>query len=84
MRHVEFIPMWGHKVFFVYAPRRVACPDCGIRVERMPWVKGKRHLTESYSWFLADWAKRLSWKDAASFLSLVWQGKKSGISLCLQ
>jgi len=37
-RRFEFIPMWGHKVFFVYAPRRVECPSCGIRVERMPWV----------------------------------------------
>lgn len=23
-RRFEFIPMWGHKVFFVYAPRRVS------------------------------------------------------------
>ena len=30
-RRFEFIPMWGHKVFFVYVPRRVACLDCGIR-----------------------------------------------------
>ena len=35
-RRFEFIPMWGNKVFFVYAPRRGECPDCGIRVERMP------------------------------------------------
>ncbi|MCP4766921.1 MAG: hypothetical protein GY875_11685 [Gammaproteobacteria bacterium] len=33
-RLFEFIPMWGHKVFFRYAPRRVDCPDCGVRVER--------------------------------------------------
>ena len=48
-RLFEFIPMWGHKVFFVYAPRRVECPDCGIRVERMPWVSGKHRLTEAYT-----------------------------------
>jgi len=40
-RHFEFIPMWGNKVFFVYAPRRVDCPACGVRVVRMPWVAGK-------------------------------------------
>ena len=34
VRRFEFLPLWGHKVFWVYAPRRVACPDCGIRVER--------------------------------------------------
>ncbi len=37
-RRFEFIPMWGNKVFFLYAPRRVDCPNCGIRVERMPGV----------------------------------------------
>ena len=46
-RRFEFIPMWGHKVFFVYEPRRVACPDCGTGVERMPWVAGKHRLTEA-------------------------------------
>ena len=37
VRRFEFIPMWGIKVFFVYAARRVSCRRCGIRVERMPW-----------------------------------------------
>ena len=32
-RRFEFIPMWGNKVFFLYEPRRVECPTCGIRVE---------------------------------------------------
>ena len=59
-RRFEFIPMWGNKVFFVYAPRRVECPDCGIRVERMPWGGRQYWLTDAYTWFLAGWAKRLS------------------------
>ncbi|MCP4343658.1 MAG: ISL3 family transposase, partial [Desulfobulbaceae bacterium] len=53
IRRFEFIPMWGIKVFFLYAPRRVDCPPCGIRVERMPWSEGKHRLTETYAWFLA-------------------------------
>nr|VFK44611.1 MAG: Transposase [Candidatus Kentron sp. SD] len=68
----EFIPMWGFKVFFCYAPRRVNCPDCGIHVERMPWVKGKHRLTESYAWFLAGWAKRLSWKEVGEAFHTTW------------
>ena len=58
-RKFEFIPMWGIKVLFVYTPRRVKCPICGIRVERMPWASGKHRLTNAYAWFLASWAKRL-------------------------
>jgi transposase len=72
VRRFEFIPMWGIKVFFVYAPRRVSCPGCGVRVERMPWVSGKHQLTQSYAWFLAGWARRLSWKEVAKAFRTTW------------
>jgi transposase len=71
-RRFEFIPMWGIKVFFRYAPRRVDCPACGVRVERMPWSTGKHRLTETYAWFLASWAKRLSWKEVAEVFRTSW------------
>src|SRR5690606_11886746 len=38
LRRFESIPMWGIKVFFVYAPRRVDCPRCAVRVEQTTWV----------------------------------------------
>jgi len=72
VRHFEFIPMWGIKVFFVYAPRRVSCSDCGIRVEWMPWAEGKHQLTESYAWYLACWGKRLSWSEVAAAFRTTW------------
>ena len=72
MRRFEFIPMWGIKVFFLYAPRRVDCPTCGIRVEWMPWSEGKHRLTETYAWFLAGWARRLSWKEVAEAFHTKW------------
>lgn len=71
-RKFEFVPMWGIKVFFVYAPRRVKCPTCGVRVEKMPWVDGKHRLTDTYAWFLAGWAKRISWKEVADSFHTSW------------
>ena len=71
-RRFEFIPMWGIKVFFRYAPRRVNCKYCGVHVEQIPWSKGKRRLTESYAWFLSGWAKRLSWKEVADVFHSTW------------
>ena len=68
----EFIPMWGHNVFLIYAPRRVNCRCCGIRVERMPWVKGKHWLTENYVWILAGWAQQLSWKEVDESFRTTW------------
>jgi transposase len=64
LRRFEFISRWDVKVFFLYALRRVDCPACGLRVERMPWAEGKHRLTEAYAWFLAGWARRLSWTAA--------------------
>lgn len=71
-RRFEFVPLWGIKVFLVYAPRRVDCPSCGVRVERMPWAVGKHRLTQTYAWFLARWAKRLSWKEVAEAFRTSW------------
>jgi transposase len=69
----EFVPLWNIKVFFVYAPRRVNCSRCGVKVEALPWSTGKRHLTDAYAWFLADWAKRLSWKEVAGVFRTSWE-----------
>ncbi len=71
-RRFEFVPLWNIQVFFVYAPRRCNCSRCGIKVERLPWAKGKSHLTTSYAWFLAGWAKRLTWKDTAKAFYTSW------------
>jgi transposase len=71
-RLFEFIPVWSINVFFVYTPRRLNCSRCGIRVEQMPWVTGKHRLTEAYIWFLAGWAKRLSWSEAAQAFHTTW------------
>jgi transposase len=72
VRRFEYVPLWGIPVFFLYAMRRVKCPDCGVKVEQVPWGDGKCHLTTSYRWFLARWAKRLSWKEVAEVFGTTW------------
>ena len=72
-RRFEFVPLWGVAVYFVYAMRRVECPTCGVKVEQVPWCDGKNQLTTTYRWFLAGWAKRLSWKGVASAFHTTWQ-----------
>ena len=59
-------------MFFLYPLRRVNCPRCGVKVERVPWAQGKSHLTTTYAWFLAGWTKRLSWKEAAQAFGTSW------------
>ena len=72
-RRFEFVPLWQIAVFFVYAMRRVECPKCGVKVEQVPWCDGKNQLTTTYRWFLAGWAKRLSWKGVAEAFGTTWQ-----------
>lgn len=71
-RRYEYIPLWGIAVFFVYSPRRLNCPECGIHVEQVPWAVGKHRLTQRYAWFLSRWAKRLSWKETAEAFGTSW------------
>jgi transposase len=72
-RRFEFVPLWAITVYFVYALRRVECRRCGVTVERVPWAVGKSHLTTSYRWFLARWAKHLSWQVVASIFHTTWR-----------
>jgi transposase len=71
-RRFEFVPLWNIPVRFAYAPRRVECPRCGIVVEAMPWAAGKSPITVTFAWFLADWAKALSWTETARRFGASW------------
>ena len=82
-RLFEFIPLWGIKVFFAYAPRRVSCRRCGVKVEQMPWVSGKHQLTNTYAWFLANWAKLLSWKEVARTFHTTWDHVFSSVEMAV-
>lgn len=71
-RQYEYVPLWNIPCYFRYASRRVNCKAHGIHVEQLPWVSGKEHMTTSYQYFLATWAKRLSWKETASVFGTSW------------
>ena len=78
-RRFEFVPLWQIAVVFVYALRRVDCPDCGIVAEQVPWSQGKGRLTTTYQWFLAGWAKRLSWTEVASAFGTRWEPVRDSV-----
>lgn len=68
-----FVPLWGIKTYFIYAPRRVECPSHGIVVEHLPWSHGKRPVTLAMMGFLARWARRLSWRETARAFHTSWE-----------
>jgi transposase len=83
LRRFEFIPMWGIPVFFLYTMRRVNCPTCKVTIEKIPWAEGKNHLTTTYSWYLAKWAQRLSWKEVAVAFQTKWDNVYRSVKMAV-
>jgi len=83
-RAFEFVPLWGLAVYFLYSMRRVDCPTCGVRVEAVPWAEGKHTLTTTYAWFLAGWAKRLSWREVARAFDTTWDHVFRAVTMAVQ
>lgn len=69
----QHVPLWGIPTWFHYAPWRVECPEHGVVVEQLPWNEGKRRLTTAMMGFLARWARRLSWREAAEVFQVSWE-----------
>ncbi len=72
VRRFYFVPLWNIPVVLMYAMRRVNCSSCGVKVERVPWAEGKSPLTTEYQWFLAGWARRMSWKEVSECFCVSW------------
>ncbi|MBF0245308.1 MAG: ISL3 family transposase [Planctomycetes bacterium] len=83
-RRFKFVPLWGIAVLFLYARRRVDCPDCGVKVEKIPWAEGKNHLTKTYAWFLATWAKRLSWLEVSRAFETTWENVFRSVKMAVE
>lgn len=72
IRRFEFVPLWQIPVTLIYQMRRVKCHQCGVRVESVPWAEGKSRVSTTYLWFLAGWARRMSWSEVASVFTTTW------------
>jgi len=68
-----FVPLWGMVTWFVYAARRVNCPEHGVVVEHVPWSDGKRPVTMAMMCFLSRWGRRLSWRETARAFGTSWE-----------
>ena len=72
-RRFQYVPLLNIPLFFVYTMRRVDCDRCGVTIEQVPWCEGKHPTTTTFRWFLAAWAKRLSWTGVAEAFGVSWQ-----------
>ena len=54
-----------------------------MKVEQVPWAEGKSPITTSYAWFLAGWAKRMSWKEVAEAFRTSWDSVYQAVQLAV-
>ena len=83
-RRFDFVPFWGIAVVFVYIMRRVDCSRCGVKMERVPWALGKSPTTNTYNWFLSQWAKMLSWSDTARMFKTSWSTVFNAVEMAVE
>lgn len=73
------LSMRGCALVLVYAPYRVICPRCGVRVEKVPWAGRWQRLTDSLSRAVSRLAKDLPWNRVAVHFGLDWKSVASAV-----
>jgi transposase len=61
------------RLILVYAPVRVRCPDCGPRLEHLPWAGKWQRITHALSLAIALLSRQLSWKETANHFGTDWK-----------
>jgi transposase len=67
------LAMREHVVELVYAPYRVRCRHCGLRVERVPWADKWQRVTHALARAVAVLARVLDWTSVATHFRLNWK-----------
>jgi transposase len=67
------LAMREHLVELVYAPFRVWCSRCGLRVERVPWAEKWQRVTHALFRAVATLTRVLDWSSVAAHFRLNWK-----------
>ncbi|GBE36649.1 hypothetical protein BMS3Bbin07_00798 [bacterium BMS3Bbin07] len=78
-RRWRHVPLWGIPVTIIYRPARVNCPDCGVKVESIPWAQGKSPLSQPLIVVLATWSRLLAWDVVARLFGVSWSTVRAAV-----
>ena len=53
LRRVRDLPVWGRRCTLLFEEARVACPSCGIAVEKLHWLEPHQRQTLRYEHYVA-------------------------------
>ena len=71
--------LWRHlglgrcRVWLRYAPRRVDCPDCGVRVEQVPWARQESVFTHDFEEMTAYLAQTMDKTAVTKLMAINWR-----------
>ena len=71
-RRIRDLPMLGRTVLLHVTLRRVACPDCGTRMEAVPWLDRHARLTRRLADTVSVCCARLPTAHVAELFDLHW------------
>ena len=80
-RHVS---LWGIGVRLHYRPRRVECPEHGVRVENIPWSMGKKPMSFPLITVLAFWTRMLPWDQVAKLFDVSWNTVRAAVEAAVE
>jgi transposase len=83
-RQWSHVSLWGIPVCIDYRPRRVKCPEHGVKVERIPWSMGKRPLSFPLITVLAFWSRLLPWDQVARLFHVSWNTVRSAVEAAVE
>jgi transposase len=75
-RRVRDLPLFEHRVELVVPRVRVACPDCGPKLERLDWLEPYARVTRRLGDSVAQLCKVASILHVARFFGLDWKTVK--------
>jgi transposase len=82
VRAFSMVPLWSLPVLYFYARRRIDCPMCGVKAEKLDWVAsddGQSRLTTAFAYFLGMWARVLPWSQVATRFTTSWHSVRVGV-----
>jgi transposase len=72
-RRWQHLPVGSVRIWIDYAPRRVHCPECGIRIERVPWAPHASRFTTPMQEYTAYLAQITDKTAVTKLLGIAWE-----------
>ncbi|MBZ0110893.1 MAG: ISL3 family transposase [Thermoanaerobaculia bacterium] len=72
LRHWRHLCLGKTRMMLTYAPRRVQCPLCGVRVESIPWADGGSRFTWAFEEMVAYLAQITDKTKVTELTGIAW------------